>query len=310
MYTLERAIDVHVHVAREAGLGFNRSGEQANIHGGRVRYADGTEAAVLPGGRESFPPEALMAVLEEHQVEKAIMLQGPALGFCNEYTCQAQQKYPGRLFGFGIFDPYAEYAGAIMRRQHEEQNFLGYKFEMSCGYGLLGFHPKLHVLDDIMLPVYEYCQQNDLVISFDMATFGLPSMQAEGLARLAAKYPGIRFVCEHCFMPGPGAEGPLREALALLKPWENVYVTTASIPNANRPDVYPFPKANRYIEIACDILGHKRVMWGTDIPQTMVSCSYRELKNHIRDSGLFSPEELQDIYYNNAQRFYFKQDIP
>ncbi len=297
-------IDVHTHIVRRLGEGFTRNGEQESLGGGRVRYADGTEAVLLPEGKESFSPEDLVELMDKNGVEKAVLLQGPTLGFCNAYTYEAQQRYPGRLYGVGIFDPYCAYADRIMRRLHEEFHFLGYKFEISCAYGLVGFHPGYRVTDAIMTPVYDYCRRNDLKISFDMATFGQPSMQAKELAEVAARYPDVKFVLEHCFYPASGLERVFAEAMRCLQPCENVYVTTASIPHATRPDPYPYPKANRYVEIACEILGHQRVMWGTDVPQVLLPFSYRELAGHLTDAGLFSEGELRDIYRENARRFY------
>ena len=302
---VEKCIDVHVHVVKELGRGFNAHGEQICLGNGKIRCADGTEAQMFSEGLDCFTPEDVIRVLDENQVEKAVLMQGSMLGFNNEYTHAAQEKYKGRLFGMGTFDPYADFADQIMHRLGEEFGFVGFKFEISNYYGITGYHPGFRVDSERMDPVYRYCREKNMVISFDMSTFGHASMQADGLAKVAGQYPDVCFVSEHLFQPGSlEVEPQLKEALELLKPFENVYFTTAAVPAGLKPDTYPYPKANRMIELAAGIVGHKRLMWGTDMPQALVGFTYEDMKYHIADSGLFTDTELNDVMYENARRFY------
>lgn len=304
MNTQYKMIDTHVHIVKQLGYGLNQFGEQFALGHGRVRYADGSEALLLPNEKDAFPPDELISVLNNGNVEKAIMLQGSTLGFCNEYTYLAQQAYPGRLFGMGTFDPFSLQSDRIMRRCAEEFNFLGYKFEISCSYGFMGYHPTYKITQEEMLPIYRYCHEKDIRISFDMSTFGTASMQAVELRQVAQANPDVLFVVEHCFYPSPASAPLLKEAAMLLKPCENVYFTTAAVPHATRPEPYPFAAANELIEMMCEIVGHKRIMWGTDIPQVLIPFSYAQLQHHLIDAKLFSESELEDIFYNNAARFY------
>ncbi len=296
-------VDAHVHVIEHiAGIG--RRGESRAVGGGKVRWVTGEEDTIVPDswGTTSFTHETLVRVLDEHGVSQAVMMQGPWYGFCNDYTFEAQQRHPGRLFGMGTFDPFVLMARPIMERLAGAFGFRGFKFEMSESYGLMGFHPELRLDGETMRPVWEYARQNNLAVSLDLGTFGEPSFQVDALARLAAEFAGVRFVIEHLFAPGAGRFADVSDALVPFARLENVFVTLASVPS--RQEAYPFPSACRYAGIARDIVGAGRILWGSDLPSVAVSTPYRQLIDYLAESGLFSDAELRKVYGENAIRVY------
>jgi predicted TIM-barrel fold metal-dependent hydrolase len=298
-------VDAHVHVIEHmAGLG--RKGESRAIGKGRVRWADGEEAQLIPEpwGETSFTHEVLMRVMDGHGISKAVLLQGSFYGFCNDYTSEAQQRHPGRLYGLGAFDPYAYQAPSIMRHLIEKHRFRGFKFEISRAFGLMGYHPELRLDGEPMMRVWEFAQDQKLAVSLDLGTFGEPSLQIPEMRRIAGRFPGIRFVVEHLFYPGPGHLEDVRAALQQLAPFPNVSFTLASIPNSLLPEAYPFPTACRYIGLAKEAVGAERLLWGSDLPSVAVKATYRQLIDYVAESMLFSNEELRKIYSENAIRLY------
>lgn len=298
-----RVIDAHTHVIEHiAGLG--RKGELRAVGGGRARWLDGEELQLIPRewGDRSFTHDALIKVLDEHGVSQAIMMQGSFYGFCNEYTFEAQEHHPGRLYGMGTFDPFAFEAHRVMEHLVRSFHFRGLKFEISRGFGLTGYHPQLRLDGPQMGPVWEFAE--GLVVSLDLGTFGEPSLQIDELAAIAGGHPGITFVVEHLFYPGRNHEAEVRSGLKRLAPLENVNFTVASIPNSVMPEGYPFPSACRYISIAREIVGAERILWGSDLPSVAVNAPYRELIDYVRDSSLFSDRELEQVYALNAARVY------
>jgi predicted TIM-barrel fold metal-dependent hydrolase len=83
-----------------------------------------------------------------------------------------------------------------------------------------------------------------------------------------------------------------------------VSFTLAALPANTRPDPYPYPTAIRYIETAKRLLGAKRLMWGSDVPTTLVFAKYHEQIDFLADSHIFGEDELKDIYSENAKRIY------
>jgi predicted TIM-barrel fold metal-dependent hydrolase len=298
-------VDAHTHVIEHiAGIG--RKGESRAVGNGRARWIDGEETKLIPDGwgDASFSHERLIEVMDEHGISKAILMQGSFYGFCNDYTFEAQQRHPDRLYGMGTFDPYAYQSRLIMERLIKEYRFRGFKFEISRSFGLTGYHPDLRLDGDLMAPIWEYAEKENLVVSLDLGTFGEPSMQLDAMARIAGRYAGIRFVVEHLFYPGVGHFDEVRAALSSLARFGNVVFTIASIPNSTMPEAYPFPSACRYIGIAKEIIGAERILWGSDLPSVAVNASYRSLIDYIAESGLFSDAQLRMIYSENAIRVY------
>lgn len=54
------------------------------------------------------------------------------------------------------------------------------------------------------------------------------------------------------------------------------------------------------------MLGAKRIIWGTDSPWSATFNTYEELATWLEHVDIFTPEELEDVLYNNAERVYFK----
>jgi predicted TIM-barrel fold metal-dependent hydrolase len=298
-------VDAHVHVIEHiAGLG--RKGEFRAVGNGKARWIDGEEAQIIPRGwgDKAFSYDKLIEIMDAHGISKAVMLQGSFYGFCNEYTFEAQQKYPDRLYGMGTFDPYCYEAKHIMEHLIKNSKFRGLKFETSRGFGLMGYHPDFRLDGDLMTPVWEFAQKEHIVISLDLGTFGEPSLQLDALVNIAERYPGIKFVIEHIFYPGSEHFQDVRKALEMLAHCENVSFTVASIPNSTLPEKYPYPSACRYIGIAKEVVGADRLLWGSDLPSVAVHNPYEQLIDYIRESGVFTEQELQKVYADNAIKVY------
>jgi predicted TIM-barrel fold metal-dependent hydrolase len=226
------------------------------------------------------------------------------LGFNNEYVYEAQSAYPGRLFGMGIFDPYALYAGDIMRRLYEDLHFRGFKFEVSESVGLMGYHPDFELDGPFMLPVWEYSNKKQAVVSIDMGTFDERSMQIDRLVNTAKAYPHTRIVLEHLFFPHRDHYAEVEDALHRLVSFDNVWFTLAALANSVMPEEYPYPSAVRYIALAKKIVGSGRLLWGSDIPLVLNGADYKKLRLYIADSGIFTDPELEAVYGKNARLVY------
>lgn len=46
-------------------------------------------------------------------------------------------------------------------------------------------------------------------------------------------------------------------------------------------------------------------MFGSDMPCNLARDSYAHLKDYIINSGVFNERELEDVFYNTAQKIYF-----
>ena len=296
-------IDAHVHVI-ERLAGYGARGEMRSLGDGMARWANGDTFRILPEGiGDSFSPDALIAIMDRHQVSQAILMQGSYYGFCNDYTHDAQLKYPGRLFGMGTFDPYSKMAGAIMENLINHYNFRGFKFEMSEAFGFMGYHPEFKLNASVMDRVWAMAQDQKLVISLDLGTFGEPSLQIDELASLAKQLHGVQFVVEHIFFPHRDHYSEVQQALVKLESCQNISFTVASIPTSTLPECFPYPSAKKYIQIAKDILGARRLVWGSDMPSVLAGTPYDQLIQYVQ-TDLFTEAELKMLFHDNAARIY------
>ena len=95
-----KIIDAHVHLV-QCIAGTGAGGEMRSIGGGRGQYADGSVCQVIPEewNTDQVTPERVLEVMDAHEVERAVLLQGGYLGFQNQYSCDAQQEVSGPLSG-------------------------------------------------------------------------------------------------------------------------------------------------------------------------------------------------------------------
>ncbi len=168
----------------------------------------------------------------------------------------------------------------------------------------MGYHPDFRLSGKVMTPVWEFAQEENLVISLDLGTFGEPSLQVDALARIAARYPRIRFVVEHIFFPRARAfrrRPPCaREARAPRKHLLHGRLD----PGQHSAGTVPLSLRVPLRRDRPEIVGSDRIMWGSDLPSTAIHASYAQLIDYLAESALFDEGELRKVYADNAIRIY------
>ena len=81
-----KKIDAHLHVAKIVA-GYCRRGELRACGGGRAVWGNGEEFQLFPEGYgdESFPVERAIEIMDQNDVERAVLMQGSMYGFQNPY---------------------------------------------------------------------------------------------------------------------------------------------------------------------------------------------------------------------------------
>ncbi len=147
------------------------------------------------------------------------------------------------------------------------------------------------------------------VVTTDYGNFDQISHQLDAIANLARLYPSLDFVVYHLSFPHIDNGHRLRAELGMWKPFENIYTDISAIQDIDRPDEFPFPKSEANVRIAKEVLGAKRIIWGTDSPWSATFNTYEELATWLEKVDIFSNEELEDVMYHNAERVYFKPEF-
>lgn len=302
-----KIIDSHAHIAKVIN-GVGSRGELYPLGNGMVSYADGTSFRIIPEGMGDigFTPEMAIEIMDKHNVEKAVLLQGNYLGFQNLHTYEAIKKYPERFVGACTYDPFCVNQHLIRKHLFDDLGFKILKLEMSNGSGMMANHHTIDLDGEMMNEVYKYASDRGVTIVFDIGRPQNNCYQIDKLLNVVKKYKDTTFVICHLLAHQVGDIDLLEENLPKFK-LPNVYFDIASVDNNTKPEVFPYPTASKFIRRAIDILGSNRLMWGSDMPAGICKDTYSNKIKYLMDNNLFTQKELEDIFYNTANKVYFKK---
>lgn len=100
--------------------------------------------------------------------------------------------------------------------------------------------------------------------------------RAADLARVARRWPGLRFAIDHLNIPIDARDDDIDAAIATtldLASHPNVSVKLSGLP-FHVTERHPFPSLHPRIKAAVDAFGPERSFWGSDL--TRLDCSYRD----------------------------------
>ena len=300
-----KIIDAHVHLVQcIAGIG--AGGELRSCGQGRGMYADGSVCQLLPAAwnTDQATPERILQLMDDHNLERAVLLQGGYLGFQNLYSWQAQQKWPDRFLAAGAYDPYSRSRDGIVRHLFEELGLRVVKFEVSTGSGLMANHPVFPLDGEVMEREAAFAQEHGLVFVIDIGKLGSPSSQIQALRRLIRRHAGMKFVVCHLLAPKQNELEEMSAALDSLA-GPNVWFDLASLQHNVRPDAPPYPVTRRFVARAVERVGAERLLFGTDTPQNLCSFRYEDLVDTIAQDPGLAAEQKQAILYQNARTVFW-----
>ena len=291
-----KIIDAHVHLV-QCIAGTGAAGELRSCGQGRGMYADGSVCQLLPAAwnTDQATPERILQLMDDHNVERAVLLQGGYLGFQNLYSWQAQQKWPDRFLAAGAYDPYSRSRDGIVRHLFEELGLRVVKFEVSTGSGLMANHPVFPLDGEVMEREAAFAQEHGLVFVIDIGKLGSPSSQIQALRRLIRRHAGMKFVVCHLLAPKQNELEEMSAALDSLA-GPNVWFDLASLQHNVRPDAPPYPVTRRFVARAVERVGAERLLFGTDTPQNLCSFRYEDLVDTIAQNRRKNLEGQFDLF--------------
>jgi len=300
-----KIIDAHAHAFKDL-CGFGADGELRAIGNGQAQWATGQVTQIIPPGygQRSFTIKALLRLMDAHQVEKAVLLQGGFLGFANTYVREAIDAYPNRLQGAGTFDPFCRHASQILDNLLGPMHFRIFKFEVSVGCGIMGNHPDFPLDGEMMMPFYQRIADRNGVVAFDLGSPGDGSNQPKAIAHIAKSFPSLQIVVCHLGSPRLGQKALFEEGMRIMQA-DNIHFDLAALFWKVRPEAYPFPTARQYAVFAKDLVGADHLMWGSDAPSTVCKVDYQQQLAYLMP--LFTAEEQRLVFHDNALNLYFAQ---
>lgn len=300
-----KIIDAHVHICEHIN-GWGSRGELRGLGKGKAIYADGKEFQLFPEymGDYGVCPEKLLEIMDNHNIEKAVILQGNYLGFQNLYAYETMKKYPDRFIAASTIDPFCQNRELIAKHFFENLKFKIIKMEVSNTSGLMANHDIISLAGKKMQWIYELCRKYKLICVIDIGRPENGCYQIENLRKMIKKYSDVTFVVCHLGSHQENQYEIFKHDIQSLK-LPNCFFDLASVSN-NTHEPYPFNNALNYIKLAIEIVGDDKLMWGSDMPTSLTKSSYDNFINYIMNSDI-PLSSKQKIFYDNANKLYFKQ---
>lgn len=299
-----RIIDAHVHLTDRI-CGYGPNGETRPIGGGKVRWPDGEQMHLIPAeyGDKEFLCETHLKLMDESGIEKAVLLQAGPYGYTNEYYAEVAARYPDRYIPAGGFDPCFGRSEAVLDSLINKMGFRIFKFELSTAHGISGCHCSMMLDEPRMRKAFARIADVDATLVMDIGHPTMSSYQVDAVRRIARDYPSMRIVICHLLMGGGLQIDQWRRDLASLVR-DNVWFDLAALPpNMNDTD-YPYIATQKLVSLAREEVGAERLIWGSDAPSMLLNGSYTQAFDYLMKSGIFTEDEQQDVFYNNAVRAY------
>jgi predicted TIM-barrel fold metal-dependent hydrolase len=308
-------VDAHVHVFPDV-CGLTVAGPTRGLGGGRIAVGDAELQLTPPSGdRTAHTVEMLLADMDQAGVQRAVLLQGPLYGDWNPYVLDAIRHCRERLAGIAYLDPWAPGCPQAFQGLFASSGFAGVKLEFTESTGLCGIHPDARLDDHDVAWLWDELERQGLVLVVDLGPVGSCSYQTGALRRIADEHHNLRIVIAHLAQPCPGAERDpelwrlWREQIDVGR-LPNVWFDSAALPAYLADEGYPYPSAERYLQLAIERIGPDKVMWGSDAPGLLCHATYPTL---VELAGLhtrfLSPGDRAMVLGGNALRVYGGESV-
>ncbi|MDO4633195.1 MAG: amidohydrolase family protein [Eubacteriales bacterium] len=274
---MRRRIDAHVHIT-------------------------GTEK-LLPKQMIYFTVEELIALMNFHGIEKAVIQQSLA-NEQNDVIAEAVKRYPDRLAGSMIIEPKGDWKARM--QECKKKGLRSVKFEMEA-HTDKNAYPNARFNDSDMTAIFGEAERLGLTVVIDPARIDLPSYDPEGLQEAVAAHPKLKFVLCHLGFPMPIETEQQRQEWKKMidcAKYDNCWVDIAAMPDLFLWEGRPYPTMLQLLKWVKETYGCEKLIWGTDIPGLLKSETYQNMISVFEDSGIFTEEELDMIFYKNACQVY------
>lgn len=303
-------IDVHTHIFPTVN-GMNAAGPTRDGGYGRMLLGANRIQLIPPLCEQTkHTPEMLIASLDWAGVDRAVLLQGPFYGECNDYVLAALEQFPERFTGAAYVDPWDTGGRRMFDTCMAAGRFRIVKLEFSDGSGYCGFHSGARLDDPGVAWLWPEVERRGLTLTLDLGEPSDHSYQTEAVRRIAQQHPDLKIVIAHLGQPRAGVErdpelwGRWLAQIDLGR-MPNVWFDNAALPIYFEHEGYPFPGAGRMIRLAVERIGPRKVLWGTDAPGLLSVATYRQLvaagKQHLQ---FLSPDEQALVLGGNALHVY------
>lgn len=251
--------DMHVHMSDPEGARQGKAYRDTLFQNFQAIY-DGQGNRHVNPKKYTYLPEEIIERMDEGGVDVSLTMvssgdrrRGRARNLLT-YLVEQQEKYPGRLVGFPMYDPlYEPWRGPEFVDEVADMGFKGVK--------LLAAYEGYDPYDDKIWPFYERAIERDILIDFHTGwapVAGAPQeygslAEIHSLDRVGRHFPELKVNLAHAGGPGQ---------------WPEAVLVTAKHPNFSLDFsswcAYPPQQLMAMLALARDVNCMNKVMFGTE----------------------------------------------
>jgi len=262
--------------------------------------------------------EQLLEWMDEHNVDHACLVQrGHVYGYDNSYILDSAKKYPDRLHPVVILDAQDPRSATVYRDMVLHHRVAGFRMANSRPWIL----DTAWMSSPSAMEIWKVCA--DLGTPMTIIVFDNQLSYVLPLIRLIAqKFPDLPIILDHGAMPYGMSqyEVALREeagetvimpppphygidtTIAIFEDVPNIYfkITEINMERIVKAGVHSADLIRRMV----DGFGPERLIWGSDIGQSML-WDYAEKVAMVREAAeLLTADETRAFLHDNAARIY------
>jgi L-fuconolactonase len=256
--------------------------------------------------------------MDSHDVTQACLVQrGHLYGYDNSYILESAARHPGRLHPVVILDPQDPATPERYRHMVAHQHVRGFRMAVSRPWIL----DTAWLCSPAAMKLWEVCAELrtpvTLILFMNQLCYLLPLVRL-----LARKFPHLPILLDHGAMPygmtqyevglaeeagepitmPPPPDYGIDGTIAILQDVPNVHFKITEI-NMERL-VKAGVRAADLVKHMVDRFGPHRLMWGSDVGQSML-WSYEEKAGMAREAAtLLSQQDAAAFLHDNAARVY------
>jgi predicted TIM-barrel fold metal-dependent hydrolase len=258
----------------------------------------------------SSEPNVALEYMKDAGVSKAVLLQAPCYGNHNEFLSDVVKRYPDKFTAVALVDPRnPNDAVSKLENAVEELGLTGVKFEIPD----TPFYPD----EEKYKIIWETILALEIPVVVDLGWGeGEYYFLLENIRAVLKNFPELKMCLAHLGVSrlwDPQQKYPfpiLQKTLTLAEESANLRFDIAGLPNATAfmgkgDEDYPYLRMQKVIEVACDKAGVNRIMWGSDYPSVLMSCTYKQnIQIITKYCDFLSNTDKSKIMNDNALGFF------
>ena len=228
--------------------------------------------------------DELINEMDEHQIDWSVLIQSSWSTWDNSYIADSVKRYPNRLIGQGLIDPYDKTNADKISYWINKQGLSGFRF-----------HPIYYPEEKILLKKQNRPMWDEISNTRSIIQFHLDPKFADQIEVIAALYPDTTIIIDHLGYPNVTKNMSEYNPILELARFPNIFMKLSDVSGRSKLN-FPFYDVHPFIQKTIDSLGTQRLIWGTGFPG----------KHRVKNGWLPLKKELELI--RNGLPFLSSQD--